>query len=293
MDESASEALLPLLRHPKPTYMRGLSRYAEAFVQGRTNKLALVPEGDALSTAVIPCSGPLRVRDVTIDYSVEVGHTGPMSSAIRRAFGLARTFRIRTGVQALSFAVQPGEVCYIYGASGSGKTSLLDFLKGTPVISKDAQIEGKVAWPADARIDTGNQPVPTDKPLIEAVGGGSLTQGSVGFSTPPVCLNLKGCTLVTQLNLARGQLYRSYLAHLICSDANVWLLDEFASGLDDATAMAVGRTFARAARTREVICIIAAVKREPLLNAVSPDVFISLNQLGESVVTRDWEAACK
>ena len=75
----------------------------------------------------------------------------------------------------------------------------------------------------------------------------------------------------------------------VCNRQAIWILDEFASNLDDSTALSVGRNFARAARRRNVICIIASVRRSPLLNALTPDIIIQLNQVGRAFVTREWE----
>ena len=90
--------------------------------------------------------------------------------------------------------------------------------------------------------------------------------------------------------LSAGQKYRAQLARLICSDTNVWVLDEFASNLDDATALSVGRNFARAARRQEVICLIASVRRTPLVNSIAPDIVVHLNQVADPVVSKDWRS---
>ena len=70
----------------------------------------------------------------------------------------------------------------------------------------------------------------------------------------------------------------------------MWVLDEFASNLDDATALSVGRNFARAARRQEVICLIASVRRTPLVNSIVPDIVVHLNQVADPVVSKDWRS---
>jgi ABC-type transport system involved in cytochrome c biogenesis ATPase subunit/GNAT superfamily N-acetyltransferase len=289
VDPHAAEALLPLLRYPKPTYMRGLSRYAEAFLQRRTNELGLVREEGGAVTVTPPCSGELRVRNVTIEYTVDNESLGGTPSGeIRRAFGLARSFRFRTGVQDLTFTLGPGQLCYIFGASGAGKTSLLNFLRSSRRPHQRQQdVAGEVIWPSDAQIAARAAEILTNKPLVDAIGARSLVEAvyalnSAGLAEPRLYLS-------NIAQLSAGQVYRAQLAQLICSDANVWLLDEFGSGLDDATAIAVGRSFARAARRKEAICIVATVRREPLLAAMQPDVVITLNQLGKSSVEADWK----
>ena len=286
VDEQASEALLPLLRYPKPTYMRGLSRYAEAFLRQRTNELGLSGLKQSPVRSASPCSGELRVRNVTIEYSVQNAALGKTaSSQIRRAFGLARSFHFRTGVHDLSFTVRPGQLCYIFGASGAGKTSLLNLMRGSRRPDEFEEPDGDIMWPSDSKIAKPDDDICDDKPLVEAIGASSLLEAVyalnfAGLAEPRLYLSRLG-------QLSAGQVYRAHLARLICSDANVWLLDEFASGLDDATAIAVGRSFARAARQKEVICILATVRREPLLGAIQPDISIFLNQLGKSSVVNE------
>ena len=51
--------------------------------------------------------------------------------------------------------------------------------------------------------------------------------------SPPFFINV-ACLC----QLSAGQQYRAQLARLLCSNSNIWFLDEFASSLDDATAVA-------------------------------------------------------
>jgi ABC-type transport system involved in cytochrome c biogenesis ATPase subunit/GNAT superfamily N-acetyltransferase len=282
VDERAGELLLPLLRHPKPTYVRGLTPAAEAFLTRRTAELHLAQDPVAIPD-IAPYSGQLVVEDLTVDYDIDTGELTTLESgAIRRAFGLDRTFTFRTGINQLSLQVRPGQVCYLYGASGSGKTTLLRLMMGT---RPPARLEGSVRLPSGVRIGL-LEPVPPGAPLISAIRARGLAEAvyalnSSGLSEPRLYLT-------PFEKLSTGQQYRASLARLICSGANVWLLDEFAAGLDDATAVAVGRNFVRAARQLGVILVAATVRRQPLVNAMAPDVVVHLTQLEAPVVTRRW-----
>ncbi len=286
VDEGAGELLLPLLRHPKPTYMQGLTRASTAFLGRRISELGLTTP-DRRVPEPSPYSGPIAIHDLTLSYAIDTGALrGPVTGAVRRAFGLDRAFSFRTGISGLSLTIQPGQVAYLYGASGSGKTSLLRLLQGQTDPDSPQHIEGEIRLPSGVKFGL-LEPPTAHLPLISAIGAESLAEGiyalnSAGLAEPRLYLS-------EYAQLSAGQQYRASLAKLICSDANVWLLDEFAAGLDDATAIAVGRNFARAARRQGVILVAATVRRQPLIGAMGPDVVIQLTQLEPPLVTTDWK----
>jgi ABC-type ATPase with predicted acetyltransferase domain len=280
------EKLMPLLRLPKPTYMKGLTRNADAFIQRRCVELGLEePKQDELHDLQV-CSSPVHIKNLTLEFAFDTGFLGrPYTGRIRRAFGLSREFRFRTGIRNLSVTVHPGEICYLYGSSGAGKTWLLRLLANLPDWKEKVPVTGEVSLPSNGKIGTLEGAIPAG-PLVQAIGPKSLGHAiaalnASGLAEPRLYLS-------RYEELSAGQKYRAQLARLLCSDSNIWLLDEFSSNLDDATALAVGRNFARAARKREVICFIATVRRQPLVNAISPDLVVELNQVGEPNVWRDW-----
>lgn len=285
IESEHAELLLPLVRHPKPTYMKGLTPHSEAFLRRRIDVLNIerphLGRLDGTSSG-----GSLNIRDLSVAFSIETGGLRDGAGGqIRRAFGLDRSFEFRTGLTGLTLRAVPGEVCYVYGASGAGKTTFLEILAGRPPQSPSTTLTGEVSMPSDARIGE-LRPLEGDLPLIAEIGAKNLEQAvqslnAAGLSEPRLYLSRYG-------DLSAGQKYRASLAHLICSGSNVWLLDEFAAGLDDATAMAVGRNFSKASRSLGVITVIATVRRFPLVNAVAPEVVVELDQIGEPTITRDW-----
>jgi ABC-type transport system involved in cytochrome c biogenesis ATPase subunit/GNAT superfamily N-acetyltransferase len=285
VDESAGELLLPLLRHPKPTYMQGLTRASAAFLARRVRELKLTqPETRVPEPA--PYSGLIGIDDLSLAYEIDTGTLRSSTSGeVRRAFGLDRAFVFRTGIASLSVKIRPGEVAYLFGASGSGKTSLLRLLQQESGTPGGERVDGSIRLPTGIEIGLLEPPV-VGLPLISAIGANTLAEAiyalnAAGLSEPRLYLS-------DYAQLSAGQQYRASLARLICSNANVWLLDEFAAGLDDATAMAVGRNFARAARRQGVILIAATVRRQPLVGAMSPDIVIQLTQLEPPLITTDW-----
>lgn len=289
VDEDAGELLLPLLRHPKPTYMQGLTRASSAFLSRRARELKVgPPEVEVPEPA--PYSGSLVIDRLSLVYVLDTGGLrGSATGEVRRAFGLDRTFSFRTGISELSVRIHPGQVVYLFGASGSGKTSLLGLLRRESGLARagNEQVEGSIRLPNGTKFGALERPE-QGRPLISAIGAKTLSQAiyalnAAGLAEPRLYLS-------DYAHLSAGQQYRASLARLICSDANVWLLDEFAAGLDDATAMAVGRNFARAARRQGVVLIAATVRRQPLVGAMEPDLVVQLTQLEAPHVTASWSA---
>lgn len=130
----------------------------------------------------------------------------------------------------LSLALGPGDVLHVTGANGIGKTSLLRILAGLllPVAGKVVH-EGSMAL-LDERLA-----LDPDLPLGKALGFWARIDG-VRFLAPESCcdrLALGELLDVPVRYLSTGQRKRAALARLLGQQAQIWLLDEPLSGLDD------------------------------------------------------------
>ena len=275
-----TDSLLRLLRHPKPSYMVGLTPNAAAFLARRCPELGVVQAAQE-SPELLSSPPPIRVRDLTISYQVDTGALqSPGNAEVRRAFGLTRTFAFTTGVRRLSFDIAPGEVCYITGASGAGKSTLLEAIVGR-------ELRGEVTGAVHGRPNESlcePKPLPAGRPLIAAIGAGTLALAiralnAAGLAEPRLYLS-------SYEALSAGQRYRAQLAQMICSGRSVWIVDEFASALDDGTALAVAANFAKMARSVGATLILAGVRTFPLVNGLQPDVRVVLSAVGNPLVIR-------
>jgi ABC-type transport system involved in cytochrome c biogenesis ATPase subunit/GNAT superfamily N-acetyltransferase len=287
-DSDLYEKLFPLIRFPKPTYMKGLTTGSSSFLQRRCYELGLAQGVVNHDETARACSGPLVIQDLTLDFEIDSGDFRQSDTGrIRQAFGLSRRFRFRTGINSLNVRIEPGQVCLVYGASGAGKTQLLRLIgAANDRYSRALPYSGRIVMPSDARIAT-LKDLPA-VPLVKALGDVPLVQGiralnSAGLAEPRLYLSMYD-------DLSAGQKYRAQLARLVVSDSNVWLLDEFASNLDVASGMAVARQFSKAARRRGAICIVASVRRDEIVNALEPNVVIHLDQVNGPSVYHDWRS---
>ncbi len=274
------ELFWDIVRLPKPTYMKGLTKTADRFIQRRTKELSLVNGWTVSSTKTEPLAGPLVARDLTLTYVTKVRRT-QQSHAIQQAFGISPIDIRNVVVKGFSINIQPGEVVLVIGPSGSGKTTFMNALSKCSYMGSLKQ-EGKILYPKNTKIGF-FEPIRSRKALIEIFSDNGTTDSI------RQALNLLGCVGLSDAfvfikrfcELSTGQQYRAMLAKLIVSRANIWFVDEFCANLDSVTANIVADRLQKTARKFGATIIAAAPNCETFLHAFKPDRVILL--------TNSWE----
>lgn len=177
---------------------------------------------------------------------------------ISEAFGLGLTdkeFVIYDGVEV---DVEQGDVVYITGQSGSGKSLLLRDL------TEALRREGKVV--ADL-----NEIVLDEKPVIDLLGE-TTTQATellakAGISDAWIYIRKPS-------ELSDGQRYRLKLAKVMEQNADVWVADEFGAVLDRETAKVVAFNMQKVAR-REGKTFMVATTHTDLKEELGPSLTIT------------------
>jgi len=189
-----------------------------------------------------------------ISYSTAVALT-PRTSAVAEAFGLGVDEEHRFTVLDAELKINPADIVYITGDSGSGKSVLLRAIK------RDL---GEIA------VDVADIQVPQDKPLIETVGKtveeGLELLAKVGLGDAFLFLR-------SYDQLSDGQKYRYRLAKLVESDKQWWILDEFAATLDRDTAKIVAFNLQKLAR-QQGKAVLAATTHMDLFEDLHPSVHV-------------------
>ena len=157
------------------------------------------------------------------------------------------------------FKIGPTDITYITGDSGSGKSVLLKALE------KDIKQGMGLSCINIADI----QPEP-DKPLIETIGG-TLEEGLELLSK--VGLNDAFLFLRRFKELSDGQKYRYRIAKMVESEAEFWVMDEFAATLDRDTAKIVAYNLQKLAR-QQGKAVSAATTHTDLFGDLNPSVHI-------------------
>jgi len=184
---------------------------------------------------------------------------------IAEGFGLGLSDKVFTVYNNLELEVNQGDVVYITGQSGSGKSLLLEDLA--------AQMTAGGLKIADL-----NQVKLPEEPVIEQVGA------NVGDAAR--ILSLAGISdawiyLRKPAELSEGQRYRLKLAKVLDSGADVWLADEFGAVLDRVTAKIIAFNLQKIARAQGKTLMVATTHTD-LVAELAPSLTIT-KRFGERV----------
>lgn len=160
---------------------------------------------------------------------------------VAEAFGLGLTDRKFVVYENLELEVHGGDVVYVLGQSGSGKSILLRDM------AAQLRAEGLNVY------DIADVPL-LDKPIVDQIG--KSTDEALKLLSM-AGLNDAYLFIRKPSELSDGQKYRFKLAKLIESGAQVWIADEFAAVLDRDTAKVVAHNVAKTARKLGAMLIVA------------------------------------
>lgn len=176
---------------------------------------------------------------------------------VSEAFGLGLADKEFTVYEDLELDIEPGDVCYITGQSGSGKSLLLKDL--VAAMRKEGQ---SVVDVDDVQFD--------ERPLIDQIGS--------SMSDAIRLLSLAGLNdaylfVRKPSELSDGQKYRFRLAKVIESEANVWVADEFTAALDRVTAKVVSFNLQKVARSLGKTVMVATTHMD-LRDELGPNLYV-------------------
>lgn len=158
----------------------------------------------------------------------------PHSQATLPSITLNRVAIIRGGrviLRDFNLEVESGELIWVRGANGTGKSTLFRALSGLlPVASGEVTISGAIALCDD------NLALDLDQPLEKAINFWTDLDGikPAKLEAALETLDLIGLAELPVRLLSAGQKRRGALARLLASDVPIWLLDEPYNGLDQA-----------------------------------------------------------
>lgn len=154
--------------------------------------------------------------------------------------------------------VKQGDVVYITGQSGSGKSLLLRELRD------QMRAEGKNV------VDLDQVTVDPNTPLISQIGKNTNDAirilGVAGLNDAYLFVRKPG-------ELSDGQRYRFRLAKAIETGADVWVADEFMAVLDRTAAKVIAYSLQKTAR-RAGATVIVATTHSDMVADLGPDLFI-------------------
>ena len=141
----------------------------------------------------------------------------------------------------LDLALAPGEAALVTGANGAGKSSLLRIIAGLlPPSAGTVSAQGTIGWLGEAAALDPRQT------LADALGFWARIDGRDGDAVV-TALDRMGIGALAEVPvrmLSTGQRRRAAIARVMASGADLWLLDEPGSGLDEVALAALGAALA-------------------------------------------------
>lgn len=205
---------------------------------------------------------------------------------VAEAFGIGLEDKEFVIFDNLELEVNPGDVVYITGQSGSGKSLLL----------KD--LERQMTERGKKVVNLDNIALDNTKPLIDQIGKDTNDAirllGAAGINDAYLYARKPN-------ELSDGQRYRFRLAKAIETAADVWVADEFLAVLDRVAAKVIAYSLQKTAR-RAGATVIVATTHTDMVPDLGPDIYIekryreklridkigdAARMVGERIVTRD------
>ena len=177
---------------------------------------------------------------------------------VAEAFGIGLEDKSWTVYQDVNLTVHQGDVIYVTGQSGSGKSCLLrDIAAGLEADGK------KVIRIEDVPLE--------ERPIIDQLGSNMIeaTQMLANAGISDAYLFVRKPS-----ELSDGQRYRFRLAKLMEMDGDVWVADEFGAVLDRITAEVVAFNLQKIARKTGKSVVVATTHTD-LVDALGPDYVIT------------------
>ena len=140
---------------------------------------------------------------------------------------ITKSFNGKEIISEFTRDIPNGKITYIMGALGIGKTTLLRIIAGLDTdFSGNIEKSGKIAYVfQEPRLF----PALTVKENVEIVGGTNDSKDILSM------LELGGCENMMPNELSGGMKMRLSIARALYSDADIYLMDEPFSALDDET----------------------------------------------------------
>lgn len=164
-------------------------------------------------------------------------------------------------LRGLSVAARPGDVIWIRGANGCGKSSLLRLVAGLlTVMSGAIQSEGRMALADENMALDANVTVEAALRFWADLDGASADARHAALTD----MDLQNLVHIPVRFLSTGQRKRASIARVLASNADIWLMDEPYNGLDSASCARLDQAII--ARVASGGIVLVAAHQPPSIN---------------------------
>lgn len=277
-----------IYRRPKPVYMLGLTEDAKKHLN---EKLSMEHSNSEVSQPSYQ-NAELRIIAENINISASCGTENTRESRqIQEAFNIVSERLETTVIAKLCMRLMGGEIVMVSGASGSGKSLLLNALAWhisgkkkkwglPPEITSSAHINSqsyiKIAAMQSPQRD--KSPISLLMKLGKSMEESMRLLASAGLGEAQLFVR-------PSKTLSSGQRYRLSLALALAKKPDLLLIDEFCEPLDNYAAAAVCRRLRKEVERRGIVAVVATINSDRILSELRPHRILRLLPNGQ----HKWE----
>jgi ABC-type ATPase with predicted acetyltransferase domain len=271
-------ALHRVFRHPKPTYMIGLTSSAQKFLKSAAPLVGASANSESDAGRHIEMRRPsstmlLSIKNLGVS-ALAVPSRSARARKVAEAFGVVSKDVGTTLIQNLSLTVARGEILLVTGPSGSGKSLLLKALCRLPEFGENALSEypdidlrfeeksgsPRMAWLEAHRSDQSAVDLLGHLPLEDALS----TLAAAGLGEAPLFVR-------PTRHFSDGQLYRLAVAVALSKKPDILIVDAFCEPLDYFSMATVCSRLRGFCRKHGIALIAATADASRSLDLLQPD----------------------
>lgn len=263
--------LRSVIRNPIPYYLCPLDDYTAKYLREALKAHPPTEDTTTESPDFSAKSTQISIDNLSIRAAYRVPETRS-TKIIMDAFGLRGDMIYADIVQNVSVKASNGNIIFVVGTSGSGKSVFLNALDpdktpdGNLTVKRVGSLTHSAGW---------LRPLRDDIPVFEALAE-KFTPEKAFIALSRVGLSEALAFIKPFWMLSRGQQYRAMIADLLLRNEEVWLLDEFCSDLDPITAKIVAHNLRKQIIATGRIAFIAAANHTHYLDALRPTKVLML-----------------
>jgi ABC-type lipoprotein export system ATPase subunit/GNAT superfamily N-acetyltransferase len=260
-----------VIRSPIPYFLCPLDDSTAKYLQESQKSFPPERASKSKKSSFSARSIQISIDDLSIRAAYNIPET-KSTKMIMGAFGLKGDTVFSDIVQNVTVKASNGNIVLVVGASGSGKSLLLNALDpdraldGNLSVTRSTKLNYTAGWLKRLRDDI---------PVFEALAE-KYTPERAFVALSRVGLSEALAFIKPFWMLSRGQQYRAMIADLLLRDEEVWLLDEFCSDLDPVTAKIVAHNLRKQIIATGRVAFIATANHTHYLDALRPSRVLML-----------------
>jgi len=257
-------------QRPKPYLIQPLEKSAK---DALTEMKPQSPYGSMIRPKPRPQVGRISFRRLSLCYRVNNNITH-RAKEVRDVFDVDSQQLQSSVLTNFSLTIDPGEVVLITGASGSGKSTIIQLLsQDIDKLREHMDITGSLKGLNPQTTAYLTETFDDTIPLVDQVGS-TVTDAirilnNIGLAEAHLYVKRPS-------QISDGQRYRFAVAMLCDSNKPIWVADEFASTLDPLTAAIVAKGIRKLSYKSGVTLVVAAPHYKHFVDSLIPNKLIKL-----------------